>query len=324
MTSRIRRLRRRADPPAASALFVALIALSLLAVVAAAAGQEEGEPAAAATACPMDGPLAGVWEAAEEGRMVRFSGSATERRYALVLDGRLDLVAPVVACRPGRVETCSFGRRHVLEVAVEGDRLELQDHSTGEATAYRRVEGVPEVFDPRPLELPVAAPLPAGRLAEIQAELARRLELDQEVRVPPYDGPTMMRVDADNTAYLKDLVGQLGWIDPGRFGDEAADAAFLIVQHSGDLPLMLAALPHLRAQERLQEYALLYDRLQIRRGLPQRYGTQIGWAEDGSKGLLPIETLEEIDAIRAELDLPPLDDYLARFDMTERRVLDCE
>jgi hypothetical protein len=301
--------------------FAALIAVSLIAPVSGAVAPGETEPQEAA--CPMDGPLAGVWASAEGDRMVRFSGSATDRRYALVLDGRLDLVAPVVACRPGRVETCSFGRRHVLEVAVEGDRLEFQDHSTGEATAYRRVDGVPEVFDPRPLELPDPVPLPVERVAEIQAELARRLELDQEVRVPPYDGPTMMRVDADNTAYLKDLVGQLGWIAPGRFGDEAADAAFLIVQHSGDLPLMLAALPHLRTQERLQEYALLFDRLQIRQGLPQRYGTQIGWAEDGTKGLLPIETLEEIDAIRAELGLPPLDDYLAHFDMTERRVLDC-
>lgn len=295
----------------ASALFGALIALSLLAVAPATAGQEEGETAEATGACPVDGPLAGVWASAEGDRMVRFSGSATERRYALVLDGRLDLVAPVVACRPGRVETCSFGRRHVLEVAVEGDRLELQDHSTGEATAYRRVDGVPEVFDPRPLELPDPVPLPVERVAEIQAELARRLELDQEVRVPPFDGPRMMRVDADNTAYLKGLVREVGWIDPGRFGDEAADAAFLIVQHSGDLPLMLAALPQLQEQERLQEYALLFDRLQIRQGLPQRFGTQIGWAEDGIKGLLPIETLEEIDAIRAELGLPPLDDYLA-------------
>jgi hypothetical protein len=86
---------------------------------------------------------------------------------------------------------------------------------------------------------------------------------------------------------------------------------------------MLAALPHLRAQERLQEYALLYDRLQIRRGLPQRYGTQIGWTEDDSKGLLPIETLEEIDATRAAVGLEPLDDYLARFELDERRVLDC-
>lgn len=301
--------------------FAALIAVSLIAPVSGAVAPGETEPQEAA--CPVDGPLAGAWASADGSRMVRFSGSASERRYALVLDGRLDLVAPVVACRPGRVETCSFGRRHVLEVAVEGDRLELQDHSTGEATAYRRLDGVLEAFEPRPLDLPEHVTVPADRVAEVQAELARRLELDQEVRVPPFDGPRMMRVDADNTAYLKDLVGHLGWIDPGRFGDEAADAAFLIVQHSGDLPLMLAALPQLEAQERLQEYALLFDRLQIRQGLPQRFGTQIGWAEDGIKGLLPIETLDGIDATRAEMGLEPLDDYLARFELDERRVLDC-
>lgn len=313
-------------PPLALAF---VLASSLLLPPAGSAGQaiqEDPDPSGteAAGGCPVDGALGGAWEAAEGSRMVRFSGSASERRYALVLDGRLDLVAPLVECRPGRLEICSFGRRQAMEVAVEEDRLELLDLSTGTATTYRRVEGVPEVFEPRPLELPDPAPLPTDRVAEVREELARRLELDQEVRVPPYDGERMMRVDADNTAYLKELVREVGWIDPGRFGDEAADAAFLIVQHSGDLPLMLAALPQLEAQERLQEYALLYDRLQIRRGLPQRYGTQIGWAEDRSKGLLPIETLEGIEATRAELGLEPLDDYLARFELDERRVLDCE
>ena len=271
--------------------------------------------------CAIDGPLGGAWREIDGGSTVRFF----DRRYAVALDDRLDTVAPVVLCRPDRVETCSYGRRQTMEVAVSGNRLEIHDLSTDTRRSLRRLDTVPEVFDPEPLEIPPAGaePPPADRLEEIREQLAERLERDQEVREPPLDAEKMNTVDTDNTAYLRELVQQVGWIDPERFGEDAANAAFLIVQHSGDMQLMVAALPHLEAQDRLQEYALLYDRIQIRQGLPQRYGTQLGWAEDSSKGLLPIETLDGIDTIRATLGLEPLDDYLARFDLDERRVLNC-
>lgn len=274
--------------------------------------------------CAIDGPLGGAWREIDGDRTLRFF----DRRFAVALDHRLDTVAPVVECRPDRVETCSYGRRQTMEISVAGDRLEIHNLSNDRRLSLRRLETVPEVFDPKPLEIPPAGaePLPAERPEEIQKQLAQRLVRDQEVREPPRNEAKfaeMNAVDTDNTTYLRKLVQEVGWIDPERFGEDAANAAFLIVQHSGDLPLMMAALPHLEAQGRLQEYALAYDRIQIRQGLPQRYGTQLGWAEDGSQGLLPIETLDGIDAIRATMGLEPLDDYLARFDLDERRVLNC-
>jgi hypothetical protein len=281
------------------------------------ASEADGPP------CPVAADLAGAWAAEGGGQAIRFFRDGDELRYALVLDGRLDLVAPVVACGPGFVETCSFGRRHRMDLALDGDRLEVHHRTTDVRRAYHRLDEVPEAFDPRPLEVPKPEPLPPERVAAVRNELGPRLDRDQAVRQEPIDAQEMMRVDADNTAYLKELVREVGWIDPARFGEEAANAAFLIVQHSGDLPLMLAALPHLREQGRLQEYALLYDRLQIRTGGEQRYGSQIGWTADGAKGLLPIETLKGIDARRQEMGLRPLDEYLALFEIEEPRVLTC-
>ena len=271
--------------------------------------------------CAIDGPLGGAWEATDGHGVVRFF----DRRYAVAFGQRLDTVAPVVGCRPDRVEICSYGRRQAMAISVSGDRLEIHDLSSDTRRSFERLDTVPEVFDPKPLEIAPAGtePLPADRLEEIREQLADRLERDQEVREPPLDASTMDAVDTDNTAYLRQLVAQVGWIDPERFGEDAANAAFLFVQHSGDMQLMAAALPQLEAQHRLQEYALLYDRIQIRQGLPQRYGTQLGWADDGSKGLLPIETLDGIDALRATMALEPLDEYLAHFDLDERRVLNC-
>jgi len=69
--------------------------------------------------CAIDGPLGGAWKEIDGDLTVRFF----DRRYALAEGHRLDTVAPVVACRPDRVETCSYGRRQAMEVSVAGDHL---------------------------------------------------------------------------------------------------------------------------------------------------------------------------------------------------------
>lgn len=299
------------------------------------AGAQPASSPAATADCPLDGRLAGVWEAENGSTMVRFyrvdDGTP---RYAFAVDGRLDLVAPIVECSLAGVVICSFGQAHSLDIqimagrqdggAADGDRLSVHHRRMDERTTYRRVAGVPDLFAPRPLEIPAAVAVSDERVATVREELARRLQQDQAVRQQPLDPTEMMRADADNTAYLVALVGELGWIAPELFGDDAALAAFLIVQHSGHLPLMMGALPHVRAAGQLEDYALLYDRLEIRQGGKQRYGSQLGWAEDGAMGLLPIETLEGIDEIRATVDLPPLAEYLAHFDLTAPRILECD
>ena len=311
--------------PRLDPLLILTLALLTLLTAAPALAQEPD-----ASACPIDGRLAGTWVSEDGISALRFSADdeGDGWTFAKVQDDVLEQVSPVVACEAGSVEICYFGRRHRMDLTWKGQHGDgpLTVHfRTGDVrTTYRRAPGEADgLFDPRPLGLPDASALPEERVAAIRKELAERHETDQGVRQDPIDPKEMMRVDQGNTEYLKKLVGEVGWIDPGRFGDEAANTAFLIVQHSQDVPLMMAALPNLKEQGRLQEYALLFDRLQLRLGEPQRYGSQIGWAEDGSKGLLPIESLEGIDERRAEVDLGPLDEYLQHFDLEERRVLDC-
>jgi len=126
----------------------------------------------------------------------------------------------------------------------------------------------------------------------------------------------MGAVDADNTAWLVKEVRELGWIDAQRFGRSASNTAFLIVQHSGDLPLMLAALPEIEKDLKSgvgdpQDFALLYDRLQLRLGNKQRYGTQIGMNEKGEPIVLPLEDHAHVEKLRKDLGLFPLTQYLA-------------
>lgn len=170
-----------------------------------------------------------------------------------------------------------------------------------------------------PLVLGEARPLSDEVLASISGELSKRRELDQVVRKDPSRRGEMKQVDTDNTAWLKQVVVEHGWIDSRRFGVKAADAAFLLVQHSGDLPLMLAALPEIEKDVKAgrlnaENFAFLFDRLQIMQGGQQRYGTQI--IKDDEQGDWVVSRLEDpdrVDELRKEIGLEPLQDYIARF-----------
>ena len=127
----------------------------------------------------------------------------------------------------------------------------------------------------------------------------------------------MREVDLDNTAYLRRLLSEVGWIDAARFGPEAAQAAWLIVQHSADLVLMSTILPEIEelvraGAEDANRFALLYDRTQIWLGRRQRYGSQIFFGPDGMF-LAPLEDPEGGDGRRAELGMVPLAVYLEKF-----------
>lgn len=172
--------------------------------------------------------------------------------------------------------------------------------------------------EPEPLVPGTRRDLDAEELEAVRRELARRHEEDQAVRKNPVRREEMPEVDADNTAYLRGLVQDVGWIDAERFGRAAADAAFLIAQHGGDLQLMRAALPEIEKDVRAgrldpQDFALLYDRIQIFGGGKQRYGTQIAEDDDGMV-VWRLEDPDHVDERRAAIGLGPLADYLRRFD----------
>lgn len=210
----------------------------------------------------------------------------------------------------------TWGHQLSFEVQLEGERLRVVGQ--GEELWMTRSERVPEALLVAPLELPADVELDEGIVDSVREDLRLRRIEDQRVRTDAGGDPSeMQRVDSDNTEFLRTLIGELGWIDATRFGAEASDAAFLLVQHSGDLRLMRTALPHIEADVRAgrlsgQNYALLFDRLQLNLGYLQRYGSQIGGAT-GELMLMPCEDIARIDERRAELGMGPLGEYLAYF-----------
>lgn len=125
---------------------------------------------------------------------------------------------------------------------------------------------------------------------------------------------TMLRDDSARSQRLRAIVDRYGWPEPTAAGEEAAGAAFLVLQHSPDhefqrdmLPT-LEALAHAGAMPR-PSVAMLTDRVLIHDGEPQRYGTQFDM-EDGRLVLHPVEDEAGLDERRREMMLPPLAEYI--------------
>jgi hypothetical protein len=126
-------------------------------------------------------------------------------------------------------------------------------------------------------------------------------------------------VDESNTAWLEKQIDARGWFKATVYGPQAAGAAFLLAQHADlDKPFQKKALalmePLLKTKDvRPQDYALLFDRVAVGEGRPQRYGSQGGCVGHGEWREKPVEDAATLDQTRASVGLEPMAAYRARF-----------
>ncbi len=124
----------------------------------------------------------------------------------------------------------------------------------------------------------------------------------------------MARTDSANTFWLKAYVARWGWPTTTQVGPDAVQAAFLIVQHAvHDTAFMRAMLPfiqqaHRRGDLEGQAVAMLTDRIEVKAGRPQIYGTQLS-LKNGQWVFDPIVDSVSVDARRRRMGLPPLAAY---------------
>jgi hypothetical protein len=126
-------------------------------------------------------------------------------------------------------------------------------------------------------------------------------------------------IDKRNMTRLEEIIKQYGWPGSSLVGEEAGKAAFLILQHS-DLQHQEKYLPLLKeaakkGEARPADAAMLEDRVLVREGKKQIYGTQVRFGpETGGKLVLdPIDDEEHVDERRASVGLMPLAEYLKYF-----------
>jgi hypothetical protein len=118
----------------------------------------------------------------------------------------------------------------------------------------------------------------AGRRAAVRVDLSRLPESEREAAFGAMAGP-ISAMDDRLLAELLTLIPPEGWFLKSVYGEQAAGAAFLIIQHS-DIEQWRRFVPVLEPLVAIgevdgQSYGLMYDRLAINEGRPQRYGTQV-------------------------------------------------
>ena len=130
---------------------------------------------------------------------------------------------------------------------------------------------------------------------------------------------TMILVDSLNQILVLKILDQYGWLGPDIVGDKGASALFLVIQHADlrtqekYLPMMKEAVKNGAA--RTADLALLIDRVEMRNGRPQVYGSQVT-TENGANVFFKIMDEANVNKRRAEMGLEPLELYAKRFGMT--------
>jgi regulator of replication initiation timing len=127
------------------------------------------------------------------------------------------------------------------------------------------------------------------------------------------------KIDHDNTQEIKRILYKNGWPDCNVYGEKYCADMWLLVQHADDLDLQKFALECLKKnsagnKSQIKDYAYLYDRIQIKLMLPQKFGTQ-GYCKE-KHDWEPFEIVDKanLDKLRQSIGLPSFQNYKKELD----------
>jgi len=117
-----------------------------------------------------------------------------------------------------------------------------------------------------------------------------------------------------NSELLSEIINKVGYPTVDMVGQEASEAAWLVVQHSIERPQFMkkaAILLKLAVEQNKADpksLAYLTDRIAVFEGKPQRFGTQFDWDKNGEMNPNPFDDLAKVNQRRKALELPTLEE----------------
>lgn len=130
----------------------------------------------------------------------------------------------------------------------------------------------------------------------------------------------IQKTDKANLKVIRKIIDKRGWLGANVIGQEGNMTLFLVIQHS-DLKTQQKYLPLMRDAVQKgnavgSDLALLEDRVNIRIGQPQIYGSQIGRKDDGTYYVIALKDPDNVDNLRASVGLEPIAQYASYFEIT--------
>lgn len=129
------------------------------------------------------------------------------------------------------------------------------------------------------------------------------LKEDQESRFHAKDPEVIRDIDDKNENKIKQLIEDYGYLTKELIGEKGMFDFWLLVQHA-DFNLELQENCLKNCDFAPSEYAHLYDRIMVNKGLEQKFGTQMN---------RPILNLEKTNKARIEIGWTTLEDWIINF-----------
>lgn len=169
----------------------------------------------------------------------------------------------------------------------------------------------------------------------LQKELLQIFKDDQNIRYQYIDsskkygynnpivdslGKVMLFHDSIDLQKVTNILDTRGWVGKNKVGGQANQTLFLVIQHA-DLETQQKYLPMMRDAVKKgnalsSSFALLEDRVALREGKKQIYGSQIGTNTKTNKNyVLPLEDPDNVDKRRIGVGLDSLADYVKHWNI---------
>lgn len=161
-------------------------------------------------------------------------------------------------------------------------------------------------------------------LEKISQTILRLKEKDDKLRAKLIENKTlsngynreMKAIHNSNAKRLNRIIDVIGFPTSEKIGEEASNAAWLIIQHSIGQPDFMkkwAALMEIEVKNGQADkinFAYLTDRIAVFEGNPQRYGTQFDWDENGEMSPAKIDEYDKVNERRKAIGLNSLEEQI--------------
>ena len=150
-----------------------------------------------------------------------------------------------------------------------------------------------------------------------QLEVIR--DRDQKTRTGSDSAAFVNYIDSTNLVQIELLIAKYGWLGKNFVGGRGNQTCFLVIQHSDSatqvkyLPIMQKSVE--QGESAATDFALLQDRVLMRQGKKQIYGSQVVFDKQGNNIFYPMEDEKNVNLRRAKVGLQPLEEYAKYFDI---------